>query len=284
LALSHSPERPPPLAALDPPQRSSPTRGVVPGGHLLRRLGTGFLFASFGIGSLCLSRAVLPLYLRWRFPEAERTLEVQRIVHRSFNAFIRLGILLGLFSLRESGTNRLRENPGLIVANHPTLLDVVFLISRTPQADCVVKRGAWRNPFLRHIVTLADYIPNDDGPELLKVCLERLRAGRSVILFPEGSRSPEAGVGTFKRGAARLALVAACPVTPVVITCRPPALGKGQHWYQIPDRRLEFGLSVGAPFRAREWVDVDSPPAVATRRLTAKLRHYFEAKLQDART
>ena len=39
--------------------------------------------------------------------------------------------------------------PGqIIVANHPSLLDVVFLVAQLPQADCIVKREAWSNPYL----------------------------------------------------------------------------------------------------------------------------------------
>jgi len=61
---------------------------------------------------------------------------------RALQLFVRLGTRLRLFALSESGTERLREGPGLVVANHPTPLDVVFLISCMPQADCIVKREA----------------------------------------------------------------------------------------------------------------------------------------------
>jgi 1-acyl-sn-glycerol-3-phosphate acyltransferase len=246
--------------------------------HLLRRLGTGLLFAIFGAGAVALAGAVIPM-LAFRSKGEARELTSQRLIHRAFGLFVRLGIALRLLGLKESGTERLERDAGLVVANHPTLLDIVFLISRMPQADCIVKRSAWRNPFLRGIVTAAGYLPNDGGEALVEACLERLRAGRSMVLFPEGSRSPEGGLGPFQRGAAHAALRSGCRVTPVVITCRPRALEKGMPWHEVPNRKLEYSLSVGESLRAEDLVDGDVSPALAARRVTASLRGYFETRL-----
>jgi hypothetical protein len=226
--------------------------------HALRKLGTGFLFATFGVGALVLSGLILPIGVRLRARGEDRDLVAQRLIHRTFGWFVRLGTYLRLFEVSEVGTERLRQ-----------------------QADCVVKREAWHNPFLRRIVILANYIPNDEGVTLLRSCSERLRAGRSLILFPEGSRSPERGLRKFTRGAARAALASGCRVTPVVISCDPPALKKGQPWYRIPNRKLHFSLTVGEPFRARDLVDGDVPPAIAARQVTDALRRFFEARLDD---
>jgi 1-acyl-sn-glycerol-3-phosphate acyltransferase len=246
--------------------------------HLVRRLGTGFLFATFGLGALALASVILPASRWFRSSHEGADLAAQRLIHRSLDGYVRLGTALGLFRLRESGTGRLRAGAGLIVANHPTLLDVVFLLARIPQADCIVKHEAWRNPFLRPIVVSADYLPNHDGEALVEACAERLRAGRTVILFPEGSRSPQCGLRPFKRGAARVALASGCAITPVVVGCEPPALKKGQPWWRIPNRPLEFSLDVGEPFHATDVVEADLPAAIAARKLTAHLRTYFEAR------
>jgi 1-acyl-sn-glycerol-3-phosphate acyltransferase len=80
----------------------------------------------------------------------------------------------------------------------------------------------------------ADYIPNDGGEALIETCVGRLRAGRTLVLFPEGTRSPKGELRSFKRGAARIALKAGCPVLLVDIACRPPFLGKGDSWHRVP--------------------------------------------------
>ena len=243
----------------------------------LRALGTGFLFAIFGVGGVMLAYAVIPAANLGRQGRVARELRAQRIIHRAFRAFIWLGEALRLFELAESGSERLRDAPGLVVANHPTLLDVVFLISRMPQADCIVKREAWSNPFLRGIVSAAGYVPNDEGEELVAACIARVTAGRQVVLFPEGTRSPASGLGRFHRGAAHVALRCGCRVTPVVIECDPPALMKGQPWYALPNRRLRYRMRVGVPFTAT--AERGEPQSVAVRRVTAELRGVFEAGL-----
>jgi 1-acyl-sn-glycerol-3-phosphate acyltransferase len=222
---------------------------------------------------------VLPLIVRRHERGAARELFAQRVIHRSFGWYIRLGSALRLFSLTTHGAERLRGGATLVVANHPTLLDVVFLISCMPQADCVVKREAWRNPFFRGIVTAAGYIPNDEGEAVISECVARLRAGRSVILFPEGSRSPQRGLGPFKRGAAYVALASGAPVTPVVIGCDPPALMKGQAWYALPNRELIFSLTVGGPLHVGDLLSEQHPRAIAARRITDELRSHFQARV-----
>jgi len=244
--------------------------------HLVRILGTWFLFACFGIGALFLAFVLLPVLTRVA-PGRDRHLLAQRVIQRAFRLFLDLGTVLGLFEVSESGAPRLGAGGVLVIANHPTLLDAVILISRMPQVDCVVKRGAWRNPFLRGIVSAADYVPNDDGEALVEACAARLRAGRSVLLFPEGSRSPHGGLRRFKRGAARIAQRSGCPILPVVLRCDPPALADGQPGY-LPARKLHFSIDVGEPIAPACCAGREGAPTAA-RRLTAELRSYFETRL-----
>jgi 1-acyl-sn-glycerol-3-phosphate acyltransferase len=246
---------------------------------LARTAGTGFLFALFGVGGVLLATLVIPLLCWVRGGGADRELRAQRVIHHSFRWFTALGSWLRLLALEEHGTARLRAAGQLVIANHPSLLDVVYLISRMPQADCVVKREAWSNPFFRPVLRVCGYIPNTDGEAVIAACAERLARGRSVLLFPEGSRSPSAGLGRFQRGVAHIALASGCPITPVWIECRPRALVKGQPWYALPNERLRFSLRVGGPVFARDWLDPELPRVLAARRVTAELRSLFETEV-----
>ncbi len=247
----------------------------------MRTLGVGLLFAIFGIGGLLLATLVIPPLGWLRGPGNDRELMAQRVIHHSFRFFTWFGSRLHLLGLDERGTERL-ERPGqLVIANHPSLLDVVYLISRMPQADCVVKRALWRNPMLRSVVKVCGYIPNDGGEAVIDACSERLLRGRSVILFPEGSRSPYGNLGPFQRGAAYVALASKCPITPVVIQVRPPALKKGQPWYALPNERLQFSLEVGESFFADDLLQEELPRTIAARRITVGFRSLFDARLAD---
>ncbi len=249
--------------------------------RVVRTLGVGMLFALFGIGGFLLATVAIPIVGRRRGPGSDRELMAQRVIHPSFRFFTWFGSSLHLLALEERGTERLRVPGQLVIANHPSLLDVVYLISRMPQADCVVKRALWRNPMLSSVVKVCGYIPNDGGEAVVQACSERLSRGRSVILFPEGSRSPYGNLGRFQRGAAYVALASKCPITPVLIQLRPPALKKGQPWYALPNERLKFSLEVGESFFARDLLQEDLPRTIAARRLTVGLRSLFDARLAD---
>ena len=222
--------------------------------------------------------------LRWRARGASAD-DVERRCQRQVSWIFRLftGVLrgLGLAEIRIRGAERLRVPGTLAVANHPTLLDVVLIGAQMPQVDCVVKKEAWSNPFMRHVVSATGYVPNDLGESVIEACAERLRRGRSLLLFPEGTRSPEGGLGPFMRGAAHLALRSGCPLTPIVVRCTPPTLMRGQKWYDVPDRRMSFDIEVCEPIGLAQAGAPGEPRSVAARRLTAALRDFYRERLHS---
>ena len=245
--------------------------------HGWRALRTGVAFASFGVGAIVVAAVTA---VSARGARERRELRTQRVVHRAFRLFMWWMRCLRLCRVSWVGGERLRgTGPRLVVANHPTLIDVILLLARLPQADCIVKSAAQRNPFMRRIVTRAGYLANDDGDALVESCAERIAQGRSVLLFPEGTRSPRDGLRRFQRGAAHIALKTGCPIVPVAITCRPPTLLKGQAWHDVPDRRPEWVLRVGAPIDPARYLGAGSTLPVAARRLTADLQALYEQGL-----
>ncbi len=247
------------------------------------------LFAAFGIGAVLIAYVGFPVihlfYALARIRGSDRSVRAeqatQRLVQQIFWHYVRFAEVIRGFRVHFEHPERLHAEGGnLIIANHPTLLDVVILISHLPQADCVVKRGAWRNPFLGGVVRAAGYIPNEGGRDLIDACAERLQAGNTLLLFPEGTRSPRGELGEFSRGVAHVALASGCRVTPVTITCDPPSLGRGEPWYSGSHRTLEYSVRVDEAFDTKEFLEVDVPGVVAARRLTAELRSYFERRLQ----
>jgi 1-acyl-sn-glycerol-3-phosphate acyltransferase len=248
-----------------------------------RAMRTGLAFAVFGAGAVVVAAVAFPVLGLLPGSQESRELLAQRLIHHTFRLFVWFMRALGLIRVEATNTERLGRRPCLVVANHPTLIDAVLLIASMPQADCVVKRAAWGSLFLRQVVIGAGYIPNEPADKLVELCVARLRRGRSVLLFPEGTRSPRGGLGQFHRGAARVALATACDLVPVVITCDPPTLARGEKWYEVPPRTARLSLRVGEPMRER-WDSGDhTAMALATRRLTANLRRHYETRLDHVR-
>jgi 1-acyl-sn-glycerol-3-phosphate acyltransferase len=249
-----------------------------------RALRTGLAFFIFGAGALVLAFGVFPLVRLLPGAPDRRQLRAQYLVHLTFRVFVAIMRALGLIRVCGVGTERLGV-PGarLVVANHPTLIDVVLLIACMPQADCVVKQAYWRSRIMRRVVAAAGYIPNVDGEDLVRACVTRLAAGRALLLFPEGTRSPRNGLGPFRRGVAHVALRSGCDPIPVVITCDPPTLMKGTKWYDVPDRTAVLRVEVGPPIAIRDVAGDSGDEPLAARRMTAALVAFYQDQLGGGR-
>ncbi len=247
--------------------------------HAWRVVGTGISFAAFGIGGLLLGGLLFPLLFLIRRVQRRRAL-ARRLVQFSFASHVNLMRWLGLMTYEIHGRERLQREGLLILANHPTLIDVVLLISQLPNADCVVKHAVACNPFMRGPVRAAGYVANSDGAGLVDDCIAAVRRGGNLVIFPEGTRTVPGQPLKLQRGAANIAVRGQLDITPVRITCTPPTLTKGQKWYRVPSRRFHVQLEVGedisiAPFLSEAG---DSPrgDALAARRVTDHLAHYFD--------
>jgi len=243
--------------------------------HAWRVFATGFVFVLFGVGALFISLTVFPvLRLSTRDPDVARR-RIQNGMQYTFRTYIEIMRLLGIMTYEVHGVERLREQGRLIVANHPTLIDVVLLVSLIPEVDCIVKRGLWRNPFLRWPVIWASYIPNSEGEELIEGCSGTLKKGHSLLVFPEGTRTVPGRPMHMQRGAAHIALAADAELLPVTVTCDPPTLFKGNPWYRVPARRFHMKVVVGDPVSATTFREEGELPARAARRLTQWMLAYY---------
>jgi 1-acyl-sn-glycerol-3-phosphate acyltransferase len=118
-------------------------------------------------------------------------------------------------------------------------------------------------------------VSNDEGLALLTDSLESLKHGNTLIIFPEGTRTPRTGELTLQRGAANIAVRGPIDVTPVIIRCTPLTLGKGEKWYRVPERRAHFTIEVRDDVPVKPFLEAASEP-LAARRLTAWLKSFFE--------
>ena len=240
-----------------------------------RTFGTGLSFFLFGIGGLLLRVVVFPILNLLIWEQCLQVMIARHVIRLTFRGFIELMRTLGVLRYDIVGLERLERTGLLILANHPTLIDTVFLMAFVKRANCIVKSGLWKNPFTHGPVHAAAYINNDKGPDLVEQCIASLREGHNLIIFPEGTRTPGNGTMHFKRGAANIAVRGLRSVTPVVIRCDPPALGKGDKWWKAPPRRVNFSIEVREDIDVQPFVAAADSESLAARRLTDYLQNYF---------
>jgi len=242
--------------------------------YLRRLFGTAIGFTVFGIGGLLQTIVLFPLIALFSRDEETRTRRVRALISRSFRAFVWLIETLGVMELEMDPQARQKLSGGgtVVVANHPTLIDVVVLLAQIEHGNCIVKRAAWNNLFLAGVVRAANYISNDDAEELLASCTQALDRGETLVIFPEATRTVPGQTMKVYRGAARVALAARAPVQFVHLDCTPPTLSKSEHWYEIPSRRFCFRLAVGDTLDATEFLLAGEHQSLAARRLTQVMR------------
>ena len=244
-----------------------------------RVVATAFAFVLLGVQSITLGLVVIPLMGLLPGDAQVQQFRAQSCIRWMARAYLFVIQALGTCTISYEGAEKLREPGILVIANHPTLLDALTLIARMPQADCVVKEHDFRHRFLGLAAQGAGYIPSGHGPTMVEMCVERLRAGRSIIIFPEGTRSPANELGAFTRGAAHIALRAdKCPI-PVAIRCEPSTLNRGQEWWRVPERRFVLALAVGDSLSIADFANGQANRGRAARSLTASWRSYFERQV-----
>lgn len=246
--------------------------------YLWRLLATGISFALFGLGGTLIAVPLFLLIYLAPLRKHKKKLYAQQAVSVTFRIYIGFICLCGLVTYELNGRESLRDKGLLIIANHPSLLDVVFLISFLNHTNCIVKGGLWRNPFTRIPIVSAGYIKND-AKQLVDECVQCLNRGESLIVFPEGTRSGDEASLTFLRGTANIALMAKHDITPVVIQCTPSALRKGDKWYSIATTPPHFSFDVCQGINIAPFLDPNAMQSKKSRELTRYLENYFGQKL-----
>ena len=199
-----------------------------------RSILSGAFFLLFGVGGLLISLVLLfPLPRTWP----------RKLFKASFCLFVWAAGATRLFRVELSPEDRkaiAALRGAVVVANHPSLIDIVILVSLMGESVCITKAAAGRNPFMRVIVRNV-LIVNDGPMEVLDRARRSLAQGMNVVVFPEGTRTPvDAPKHVFHRGAAQIALRAPAPVETVSISSDPPVLGKAQHWWEVGERTTVY--------------------------------------------
>lgn len=166
--------------------------------------------------------------------------------------------------------DRLRERgPLIVVANHPSLLDAVLILSHLPDAVCVMKAALLDNILFGAAARLARYIRNNAPLEMILAARQELRRGTPVVIFPEGTRTSNFPVDPCLPSAGLIAGRTMVPIQTLIIEMSVPYLGK--HWplFRPPPLPLRCRIRLGRQF---------APPANAVA-FAAELAAYFRGEL-----
>lgn len=121
------------------------------------------------------------------------------------------------------GQENIPDGPVLFVSNHQSYFDIpAFCSAINKQFGFIVKIEIKKIPVFSTWISRVEsiFIDRDNPRESLKTIqegIELLKNGYSIAIFPEGTRSKSATMGSFKKGSLRLAIKSKVPVVPITI-------------------------------------------------------------------
>lgn len=161
------------------------------------------------------------------------------------------------------------EGPLIIAANHPSLLDAVIILSRLPNAVCVMKASLMDNILFGAAARLAGYVRNQVPLEMVLDSRDRLQQGSQLLIFPEGTRTVNFPIDACTPSAGLIASRTGVPVQTLLIEFSTPYLGKAWSLTRPPPLPLRCRIRLGRRF----------PAPVDTQSFTAEVEAYFRTEL-----
>lgn len=238
-----------------------------------RLFATGLGFTLFGLGGIAIGFLLFPLIHLFSSDRMHAQRHCQYVVHSSFKLFVWTMKTTGLLTYNIEGTEFLKgERSGIVIANHPSLIDVVFIVACIPNALCIVKKAAWTNPFMMGVMWATGYVSNDNPERMLEECIDRVRGDEKLVIFPEGTRTVPGRPMKLMRGAASIIVRSRTPFIPITITNNPTTLTKAEKWYQIPSRRMHLRMDVRAAIDPGPYIVEGESLSLASRRMNKVLR------------
>lgn len=205
----------------------------------------------FVVGALSLSWNLVALFLFLLLPHHLGARLGRAAIAWVYRAAWATGRKTGILRTDLTALDALRDERGLIVvANHPSMLDAMMLVSRLPRSACVMKAKLMNNPFLGPGARLARYMPNDLPRAMIRAAVTDLKQGGQLVLFPEGTRTA-GGAGTLNSllpGFTLIAKMAEVPIQTVLIDSASPYLTKGWPVWRLPPLPIVFSVRLGQRF------------------------------------
>lgn len=182
-----------------------------------------------------------------------------------------------VFGLSENVRKVLAENRGsLIVCNHITLIDPMLVLSFAPDTGVLLKGKYGKWPAIWFLLKFFDFVALDGTSPaeiagVAEACAKLLRGGRSLLVFPEGTRSRSGRVGDFKNLAFKLAKDGGCKVVALCIRVDAPFFSKGQKGL-LPARKPNFKMDCAGVFDPSDYRNADTLCAAVYRAVSKKCR------------
>lgn len=222
------------------------------------------------LGSMLLAGniAVLPLIAT---PKRLREPLVQRCTSLIIRTFLAGMCASGIAKMDLRALDALNGRRRMLLApNHPSMIDVFLILSRVPHTVCLMKASISSNIFLGAGAYLGGYISNKQPKKMFRAAIDTVRAGKLLLIFPEGTRTTQQPVNPIQNSVALIAKRAQAPLQTILLTTNSPYLGKGWKIWKPPQFPMIYRATLGCEIAADDK---------SLEQTSADLQNYFERAL-----
>lgn len=234
-------------------------------------------FIFFGTGAVILAIFVFPFIRLFTGKKKDFGIRARAFVSGTFRVWLKSLELTTSSKLIVEDKAAFRNlHRKIIIANHPSILDFVYIMSLVPNSTCIVKEGLKNSP-LGGVIRQAYITNSTDFSKVCEDCKKLTDKGCNVIIFPEGTRSPRHGQNNYKKGAARLALYCGCDVQPLFIGGSDKyGLGKNDPmWSYNHVESYKYDIRMLPAIPVDEYKELSEP--IAAKHLTEKMEQVIRS-------
>lgn len=174
-----------------------------------------------------------------------------RLGHHCAKIWGKLCLLINGVHLKIEGLDHLhKDGPYIFMSNHQGSYDIFSILGYLPfQFKWLAKKELFAIPVLGWGMTAVGYISIDragtrETVEAMNKAARKIRQGMSMVIFPEGSRSPDGSIQPFKKGGFTLAIKSKVPIVPVAIAGSREIIPKDQWTVSPGDIRIQIGQPI----------------------------------------
>lgn len=223
-----------------------------------RLLFSAFSMSFFLIGVFAFMPLVTLLFFHGGYRMSEKCKLRYHKMLQALSAFIIRHVPGVDFSLKNTAGETF-DKPSVIISNHQSHLDLMCILMLCPKLVVLTNDWVWNNPFYGHIIRMAEFYPASDGMEQnMKHIKDSVSRGYSIMIFPEGTRSPNCDILRFHKGAFVLAEELGLDIVPVflhgvghVLPKNDFMLRRGSIYVEIGKRIMSSDKQYGTTVRDR---------------------------------
>ena len=215
--------------------------------RIYRAIAVVFLTSLFGIGALFVRYCI--------FPFQKTRIHNYETLHKYWKFFINILEKTKIIKLEIDNKDKIGSiRNSIIVSTHPSLIDIVILMSIIPQATCFVADKLARNPFFKGMVDLLFILDVQSIDEWLENTIKKIDSGLNVVIFPMGTRHRENETPKIRRGTALIAQKSHRDIVMLNLKSDSDFLQINQPIYDAGDKTVKYNLSYIGKIDTKEFL------------------------------